>query len=113
MDDHHGNGLRKEGDGDRRVGRAEPLPVAGDGRELEDIRRVGRRLTDDQYRGLAEVPPALEWFANLPNPHTRRNYRIDVEDFSRFVGIRRPGEFRDVTRAMVIAWRKDLEARTA
>jgi len=57
------------------------------------------------------VPPELEWFANLPNPRTRRAYQQDVRDFTAFVGITRPEEFRTITRAHLIAWRKDLEAR--
>ena len=70
-----------------------------------------RALTAAEFRGLAEVPPALEWFANITNPRTRRAYQQDVRDFTRFVGITRPEEFRTVTRAHLIAWRKDLEAR--
>jgi integrase/recombinase XerD len=34
-----------------------------------------------------------------------------VKDFMRFVAIRRPQEFRIVTRAHIIAWRDDLDAR--
>jgi hypothetical protein len=60
---------------------------------------------------LAEVPPELEWFANIDNEKTRRAYQGDVGDFSGFVGIERPGEFRIVTRAHLIAWRKDPSDR--
>ena len=70
-----------------------------------------RALTAAEFHGLAEVPPELEWFANLPNARTRRAYQQDVRDFTAFVGITRPEEFRTVTRAHLIAWRKDLEAR--
>jgi site-specific recombinase XerC len=70
-----------------------------------------RALTAAEFRGLAAVPPELEWFANLPNPRTRRAYQQDVRDFTVFVGITRPEAFRTVTRAHLIAWRKDLEAR--
>ena len=73
--------------------------------------RPGRALTAAEFRGLAAVPPELEWFANLPNPRTRRAYQQDVRDFTAFVGITRPEEFRTVTRAHLIAWRKDLERR--
>jgi hypothetical protein len=38
-------------------------------------------------------------------------YRIDIHDFMGFVGIGQPEEFRIVTRAHVLAWRKDLEGR--
>ncbi|MNL29394.1 hypothetical protein D3C87_1510750 [compost metagenome] len=31
-----------------------------------------RRLTAAEFQGLATVPAAVEWFANLANPRTRR-----------------------------------------
>jgi proteasome alpha subunit len=70
-----------------------------------------RKLTDEQFKGLAEVPPEVEWFANIGNANTRKAYREDVSDFSAFVGITRPEEFRVVTRAHVIAWRDELKRR--
>jgi site-specific recombinase XerD len=70
-----------------------------------------RRLTDSQFQGLAHIPPEIEWFANIDNARTRRAYKTDIEAFSDFVGIQRPQEFRSVTRAHVIAWRKTLEER--
>ena len=71
-----------------------------------------RALTAAEFAGLGEVPSELEWFANLDNPRTRRAYKIDVGEFQRFVGIvRDPEEFRLVTRAHILAWRKILETR--
>ena len=70
-----------------------------------------RALTAAEFLGLAEVPPELEWFANIRNERTRRAYQQDVRDFTAFVGIERPEEFRIVTRAHLIAWRKELERR--
>jgi integrase/recombinase XerD len=72
---------------------------------------IRRSLTPAQYDGLAEVPPELEWLANLTNPRTRRAYQIDVGEFSAFAGHRSPNDMRTVVRAHVIAWRKDLESR--
>src|SRR6516164_5019719 len=84
----------------------------------KDLVRVGhaapaarRSLTPGQYDGLAEVPPELEWLANITNSKTRRAYRIDVGEFSAFAGHRSPNDTRTVVRAHVIAWRKVLEAR--
>ncbi len=57
------------------------------------------------------MPPELEWLANITNPKTRRAYKIDVSEFSAFAGLGGPAELRTVTRARVMAWRKDLEAR--
>src|SRR5215471_10902507 len=72
---------------------------------------AARVLTPAQYGDLAEVPPELEWLANITNPKTREAYRIDVREFSTFASLRGPAEFRTVTRAHVIAWRKQLENR--
>lgn len=68
-------------------------------------------LTRAEFQQLADVPPEVEWFANIDNARTRRAYRIDLQDFMQFVGIRQPIEFRIVTPAHVLAWRKHLEAR--
>jgi len=68
-------------------------------------------LTPAQFGDLAEVPPELEWLANITNAKTRRAYRNDVSEFSAFTGLRQPAELRTVTRAHVIAWRKHLESR--
>src|SRR2546430_3964093 len=74
--------------------------------------RKERALTSAQFHALTEVPPEIEWFANITNPRTRAAYECDVKaDFARFLGIRSPEECRLVTRAHVIAWRKDLEGR--
>ena len=70
-----------------------------------------RLLTQVEFQRLAEVPPEIEWLANLKNANTRRAYRHDVTGFMRFVGITAPREFRTVTRAHVIAWRQELERR--
>lgn len=68
-------------------------------------------LTPAQFDQLADVPPELEWLANITNPKTRRAYKNDVSEFSRFTGLRNPVELRTITRAHVIAWRKDMESR--
>ena len=60
---------------------------------------VTRVLTPAQYGDLAEVPPELEWLANITNRKTREAYRIDVQEFSTFAGLRGHAEFRTVTRA--------------
>jgi integrase/recombinase XerD len=70
--------------------------------------RASRLLTAAEFQGLADVPPEIEWFANLSNAGTRRVYENAVKDFMRFTGIARPEEFRIVTRAHVIAWRDEL-----
>ena len=75
-------------------------------------RGTGNRiLTAEAFQALADVPPELEWFANLRSARTRREYADDLRDFQRFVGIKHPEEFRLITRAHVIAWRDDLQHR--
>ena len=75
------------------------------------IAPADRLLTSAEFQKLADVPPEVEWFANLSNPNTRRAYEHAVKDFMRFAGIRRPEEFRIVTRAHLIAWRDELRRR--
>jgi len=70
-----------------------------------------RLLTATRFQQLADVPPEIEWFANLGSKATRRAYETAIGDFMAFAGIRRPEEFRGVTRAHVIAWRDDLVRR--
>ena len=86
---------------------ANPVDPIG---ETSDLAK--RKLTAPEFQALAEVPPEVEWFANLKNEHTRRAYRNDVRDFMGFVGIETPQEFRLVTRSHVIAWRDELIGRT-
>jgi site-specific recombinase XerD len=70
-----------------------------------------RRLSAAEFQHLAAVPAAIEWFANIDNPRTRRAYQGDLEDFCSFVGLSAAEEFRAVTRAHVLAWRAQLEQR--
>lgn len=78
---------------------------------VPEIMAGARLLTAAEFHRLADVPPEVEWFANLSNPSTRRAYEHAVGDFMRFVGIGLPEEFRTVTRAHIIAWRDTLVQR--
>jgi hypothetical protein len=78
---------------------------------LTPIEPANRLLTAAEFQKLADVPPEVEWFANISNRHTRRAYENAVKDFMRFAGIFRPEEFRTVTRAHLIAWRDELRRR--
>jgi len=71
-----------------------------------------RNLTPAQFAALSDVPPEVEWLANITNLKTRRAYKRDVHEFSRFIGVQAPGDLRTITRAHVLAWRKDMEARS-
>jgi site-specific recombinase XerC len=70
-----------------------------------------QKLTPAQFSNLSDVPPEIEWLANITNPKTRRAYKTDVQEFSAFTGLIEPAGLRTVTRAHVIAWRKHLESR--
>ena len=57
---------------------------------------IQNTLTLTQFAQLAAMPPALEWFANIRNPNTRRAYENDVTGFCRFAGIGAPEGLRAV-----------------
>ena len=40
----------------------------------------GRLLTAVEFQRLADVPPEIEWFANLANKSTRRAYENALQD---------------------------------
>lgn len=46
-----------------------------------------RRLTALEFQELASVPAAVEWFANIRNPRTRRAYQADLREFCSFVDL--------------------------
>lgn len=71
----------------------------------------GTGLTTADFHQLADVPPALTWFANIDNEQTRRAYENDVREFIAFASIGNPHAFRLVGRGHVLAWRRDLERR--
>ncbi len=72
---------------------------------------ITSRLNAAEFQQLATVPPAMTWFANIDNPRTRRAYESDLREFMAFTGIEDSEQFRIVTRAHLLAWRKDLELR--
>ena len=83
-----------------------------DNKKLTVHSATGGLLTRAEFQKLADVPPEVEWFADIRNSRTRRAYQIDIREFMGFVGISRPEEFRIIARAHVLAYRKWLEART-
>ena len=93
--------IKNKGMSDPRPDPQLPTPIAS----------TERLLTAAEFHRLAEVPPEIEWFANIRNRSTRRAYENAIRDFMQFTGIVRPEEFRTVTRAHVIAWRDDLARR--
>jgi hypothetical protein len=45
-----------------------------------EITSASRLRTAAEFHRLADVPPEVEWFANLRNPSTRRAYENAVRD---------------------------------
>lgn len=80
--------------------------------ELQTLETGNRQLSISQFAQLRDIPPEVEWFANIDNAKTRRAYKIDLNDFMAFVGLDQIADLRLVTRAHVLAWRAELENRS-
>ncbi|RMT88543.1 hypothetical protein ALP39_04482 [Pseudomonas marginalis pv. marginalis] len=94
------------------LGAVKFIAITGKGFDMSSlISHENRRLTAAEFQHLATVPAAVEWFANIDNPRTRRAYQNDLQDFCSFVGLSAAEEFRAVTRSHVLAWRAQLEHR--
>ena len=49
---------------------------------MSDLVSIAKQtLTASQYSDLADVPPEVEWLANITNAKTRRLYKSDVAEF--------------------------------
>ena len=72
------------------------------------LRHPGALPLADFY-ALVDIPPEVEWFANLDNAHTKKAYEHDVKEFMAFATLATLAQLRQVSRAHVIAWRKHLE----
>ena len=62
---------------------------------------------------LAEIPEEEVWLAGLRSERTRRAYRLDVEHFMTTIGITAREELRQVDRAAVIYWQREMEKEGA
>jgi len=51
------------------------------------LKNPERALTAKQFQQIADVPPGLEWFANISSEKNRKAYQNDIRDFAQFVGI--------------------------
>jgi hypothetical protein len=61
------------------------------GRVVSDLVPIGKEfLTLEQYRQLEDVPPELEWLANITNLKIRRAYKIDVANAQRSLDCANP-----------------------
>ena len=58
------------------------------GRVVSELVPIGKEsLTPAQFSGLSDVPPELEWLANITNAKTRHAYKSDVAEFILFTGL--------------------------
>jgi hypothetical protein len=46
----------------------------GDNNKAVTVKESAHALTAAEFHRLSEVPPAIEWFANIRNEKTRRAY---------------------------------------
>jgi len=76
---------------------------------IQHQNQTQQQLQREAFERLEDVPPEIEWFANIRNKHTKRAYLKDVQQFSQHSGITKIEDFRDVTRAHVIAFRDYLQ----
>jgi hypothetical protein len=61
---------------------------------VSDLVVIGKqKLTPAEFGGLADVPPEIEWLANITNSRTRRAYKNDVQGFVLFSGVDDPADF--------------------
>jgi integrase/recombinase XerD len=63
-----------------------------------------------QFGDLADIPPISNG-SRTPTLKLRRAYKVDVEEFIAFAGLNGIAGLRSITRAHVIAWRKDRKKR--
>jgi hypothetical protein len=69
----------------------------------KDLVAVERRaLTPSQFGDLADVPPELEWLANITDPKTRRAYKNDVGEFSAGRSMRDSGGLAMAVTAVIV-----------
>ena len=66
-----------------------------------------RRLTAVRFQQLADVPPEIEWFANLGNKSTRRAYENALQDFIQ----RLYQKHNDRQRGIILFDKSSVEAR--
>ena len=69
------------------------------------------KIENDDYHTLKEVPPETDWLQERRNRsgQTARGYQFDVNEFKKFLGIKKPEDYRRVTRKHVTEWIEHLK----
>ena len=70
-------------------------------------------ISDKQYHTLSKMPSETEWLDNLSikSKGTARIYSFSINEFKEFVGIKKPEEFRLVTKKHILEWIHFLEKK--
>ena len=58
-----------------------------DPNSVQILEKSSRQLSREAFSQLRDIPPEVEWFANIDNAQTRRAYKNDLNDFMAFVGL--------------------------
>lgn len=77
------------------------------------VRETGGGAGAALVQVLAEIPEEEVWLAGLRSERTRRAYRLDVEHFMTTIGITAREELRQVDRAAIIYWQREMEKEGA
>ncbi|EIC27856.1 hypothetical protein [Methylomicrobium album] len=78
---------------------------------VQIIPSPSRLLTAADFLRLSDVPPEVEWFANLTNRCTRRAYENAIKDFMAFTGIVQANEFRVVKSSAIMRCQYPMEIK--
>ena len=72
------------------------------------------RIDKEDYHTLKEVPPESDWIKERRNRsgQTARGYQFDVADFKKFLGIKKPEDYRKVTRKHITEWIDHLKKQS-
>ncbi len=64
------------------------------------------RIDQEEYHTLKDVPPETDWIKERRNrsEKTANAYQFDVNEFKLFIGIKKPEDYRKVSRKHVTEW---------
>ena len=68
--------------------------------------KSGSLIDQDEYHSLKEVPPEADWIneRRSRSARTASAYEFDVNEFKEFLGIKKPEDYRKVSRKHVTEW---------
>jgi len=68
-------------------------------------------IDQDEYHTLKDIPPESDWIneRRTRSKRTADAYQFDVNEFKKFLGIKKPEDYRKVSRRHVTEWINDLK----